>query len=157
MIHDLNTLRHLKVRRTVSQTYVIALPFWPWRQKAAEQELDGFLNALRERYFCRLCCVNLDTDHSSVCELDCAERFSAFAPELDEGGWALMFFEEKEAPTGLAERISSGPVFPESGGDAPAMLEKFGARIVVWSYYDNAEWLLCSVDASDANRALPTA
>jgi hypothetical protein len=141
-VFDPELMRHLQVLETdTADVWQVRLPTWPWQYPRAEHEREALVERLAEAAPVRRLWLSDSPDDSHG-------QWLALAPDqtlkdgggsgLDYGDWLLLFFAAEPTP----ESLVPAPGYPKTPADARARLAEYGAAAAIWSWLDDAEWLV---------------
>ena len=138
---DLTLLRELRVMVTNdASAWRVALPLQPWKFSKAEQERQAVVQKLRLAFPHMVLRISdwASDEWSGWRLLSSDESLSTWEDELENGAWALFFFEQK--PSAILNDLM--PVEPTDATDAVNVVRNLGAAAAIWSWYDDNEWLV---------------
>jgi hypothetical protein len=139
---DPSLMPHLRVEATDTPgVWHVRLPTWPWQYPRAEIEREDLVGRLAETAPVRRLWLSDSAD-------DTHGQWLALGPEqtlADAGGsglaygdWLLLFFDHEPEPGALP----LAPGYPKPPADARQALATSGAAAAIWSWLDDAEWLV---------------
>ena len=132
---------HLRVEATeAAGVWHVRLPKWPWQYSRAEEEREDLVRRLRDRAPIRRLWLSDSTDdsHGQWQALATDQALADFGSSLAYGDWLLLFFEREPEPGALG----LAPDYPKTPDAALERLAAYGATDAVWSWLDDAEWLV---------------
>lgn len=132
---------HLRVEATaVAGVWHVRLPKWPWQYGRADEEREALVRRLTDRAPIRRLWLSdsIDDSHGQWQPLPPDRALAAVGSGLEYGDWLLLFFERDPDP----DVLGGAPVHPETPGDAVERLALYGASAAIWSWLDDAEWLV---------------
>jgi hypothetical protein len=114
---------------------------WPWQYARAEDEREALVGRITDTAAARRLWLSDSADDSHG-------QWLAPPPEktlaeaggsgLAYGDWLLLFFTGEPA----AEALAPSPTYPKTPADAMQQLDAYGAAAAIWSWLDDADWLV---------------
>jgi hypothetical protein len=138
---DPSAMPHLRVEATeAAGVWHVRLPTWPWQYGRAEEEREALVRRLTDRAPIRRLWLSDSTDdsHGQWLVLATDQALGDVGSGLEYGDWLLLFFERDPDPGALG----LAPVQPKSPAAAVERLTAYGASAAIWSWLDDAEWLV---------------
>jgi hypothetical protein len=132
---------HLEVRSSdVAGVWYVRLPTWPWQYARADEEREALVGRLTDRAPCRRLWLSDSPDdtHGQWQVLSPDQALSAVGSGLDYGDWVVLFFERAPDDSSLPP----APSYPKTPAGARETLVEYGAAAAIWSWLDDAEWLV---------------
>ena len=128
--------------RDLDSVWFVELPRGPWAWRKAGEEVELVLHALVPPGSFAVAVLFGEGEAFRLNPDDPLETF-AFRESRVEGAWAIAVFDDDV--TADPARLSL-PFFPKSDRTALTALRTAGARLVVWAFYDEREWLFAERD-----------
>ena len=138
---DWSAMPHLRVDATdVAGVWHVRLPKWPWQYGRGEDEREALVRQVTERAPARRLWLSdsIDDSHGQWQALTGDQTLADFGSSLAYGDWLQLFFEQAPEPSALGFT----PDYPKSPAAAIERLTAYGAAAAVWSWLDDAEWLV---------------
>lgn len=137
-----SSMPHLQVQATdVPGVWHVRLPHWPWQYARAEEERKALVRQIADVAPVRRLWLSDSPDdtHGQWLTLSPDQTLGEAGGEgLSYGDWLLLFFDH--AP--VADALPPAPAYPKTPTDAQQALATFGAAAAIWSWLDDAEWLV---------------
>ena len=137
-----SSMPHLQVQATdVPGVWHVRLPHWPWQYARAEEERKALVRQIADVTPVRRLWLSDSPDdtHGQWLTLSPDQTLAGAGGEgLASGDWLLLFFDH--AP--VADALPPAPAYPKTPTDAQQALATFGAAAAIWSWLDDAEWLV---------------
>jgi hypothetical protein len=135
-------MQHLQVLETDrAEVWQVRLPTWPWQYPRAELEREALVQRLADAAPVRRLWLSdsMDDSHGQwlVVGLD-QSLAGAGGSGLTYGDWLLLFFATEPTPAALVP----APTYPQTPAEALQKLDEYGAAAAIWSWLDDAEWLV---------------
>lgn len=140
-VFDLSAMRRVKAEATdVPNVWRVSLPARPWKFSSAEQERQSITEKLSAALPYRALWLSdwASDERPGWHILARDESLTAWDHELGKGAWVLFFFEH--APGNVLDALV--PVEPISPVDAVRQVRDLRGAAAIWSWYDDAEWLV---------------
>jgi hypothetical protein len=139
---DLSSMPHLQVQPTDARgVWHVRLPHWPWQYGRAEEEREALVRRITDSAPVRRLWLSDSPDdtHGQWLTLSPDQTLGDAGGEgLAYGDWLLLFFDHSPVPGSLPP----APAYPKMPVEAQQALATFGAAAGIWSWLDDAEWLV---------------
>jgi hypothetical protein len=142
---QLEHAKNLRVRRLSSPgAWSIKLPMLPWKFRAAKEDRLLLVKSLAEKFPFLGLWSKVDSTENDALQwaFPSPTDFLPLLESLDEGCWALLFFD------GDRSQLQGIPTLPTDAHGLTILLGEFGARAVIVSWFDDAEWILAIKESS---------
>jgi hypothetical protein len=141
---DLTTFKNLVFKATdVLNVWNIRMPLLPWKNGNALRERVSLVSKLEATFSHRAIWLSEWTsdEYQGWKVLTSDERLSSLDDdlELEQGMWALFFFQDQPDIKKLQDIV---PNEPSNATFANQAVRNIGACAAIWSWYDNGEWLV---------------
>jgi hypothetical protein len=141
-VFDPERMQHLQVLETdTADVWQVRLPTWPWQYARAEEEREALVDRIAEHAPVRRLWLSDSADDSHGQWLTLAPEQTlagAGGSGLAYGDWLLLFFPAEPKP----ESLVPAPGYPKTPAEALQRLQAYGASAAIWSWLDDAEWLV---------------
>jgi hypothetical protein len=145
----LDEANQLRVNEEKPHCWLVRLPFWPWRHRAAFAQRRELISRLLRLHDTVALGVTNDDNVRSDEVLWRVSRAAAFTlsteDEIEFGAWILVFFHQ-EPPSALPSSLSI------RCEDLQVMLAEMMASAAVVSLPDDAEWIIVEAHQGPAIR-----
>jgi hypothetical protein len=130
--------------------WLVKLPVMPLNRSAALDERRSMLRTFTEKWrHTALWLSDIYNRTGALWSFPPPSELPSIVDPLDEGGWAVMFFDEQ--PESVLPEYTRVPSKPK---DVTKMLAELRASAAIISWYDDTEWIVafrCPVAGGTTN------